>query len=210
MMTPSVATLVQVACSTLVLRGDRRQAFREGVIDEAPVIPGTGYVHAVRDRRARTRASSAATSGLRPEFLHSLHGVHDGLPDKRSEAGHEISDLLSSAITASGLVEAKRAAWYDLVPAWSDEVRSVFKASSAAGDLAAVATQAASALPRVRTDRRARPDRRAIASFRSHVRVDLRLRGEARERIRRDVLRHHRPVEVHGLHAVRRGLGPHA
>ena len=149
MMTPSVATartsgLFDPAYYEEIIA----KPFREGVIDEAPVIPGTGMFMPSGTAAAKDKGIFRRNVPIfDPDPCTACMECTMACPDNAiPNAGHEISDLLSSAITASGLVEAKRAAWYDLVPAWSDEVRRVFKASSAAGDLAAVASQAASAL----------------------------------------------------------------
>jgi len=122
--------------------------FREGVIDEAPVIPGTGMFMPSGTAAAKDKGIFRRDVPLfDPSSCTACMECTIACPDNAiPNAGHEISDLLASAIAASGLVEAKRAAWYDLVPAWSDEVRRLFKATSSASDLAAVATQAASAL----------------------------------------------------------------
>ena len=123
--------------------------FREGIIDEAPVIPGTGMFMPSGTAAAKDKGIFRRTVPIfDPTSCTACMECTIACPDNAiPNAGHEISDLLASAIAASGLVEAKRAAWYDLVPAWSDEVRRLFKATSSLGDLAAAATQAASALP---------------------------------------------------------------
>jgi len=122
--------------------------FREGVIDEAPVIPGTGMFMPAGTAAAKDKGIFRRNVPIfDPTSCTACMECTIACPDNAiPNAGHEISDLLKSAINVSGLVEAKRATWYDLVPAWSDEVRRLFVAKSSAGDLAAVATQAASAL----------------------------------------------------------------
>ena len=122
--------------------------FREGVIDEAPVIPGTGMFMPAGTAAAKDKGIFRRNVPIfDPASCTACMECTIACPDNAiPNAGREISDLLKSAINVSGLVEAKRATWYDLVPAWSDEVRRLFVAKSSAGDLAAVATQAASAL----------------------------------------------------------------
>ena len=123
--------------------------FRDGVIDEAPVIPGTGMFMPSGTAAAKDKGIFRRTVPIfDPSSCTACMECTMACPDNAiPNAGHEIDDLLSAAITASGLVEARRVGWYDFVPAWSDEVRRLFKANSSVGDLAAVATQAASALP---------------------------------------------------------------
>ena len=50
-----------------------------------------------------------------------------------------MSDLLIAGIEAAGLVESKRTAWLELVPAWADAIRARLLSNPASSDLAALA-----------------------------------------------------------------------
>ncbi|MHB1008475.1 MAG: 2-oxoacid:acceptor oxidoreductase family protein [Propionibacteriaceae bacterium] len=124
------------------------QPFRDGVIDEAPVIPGTGMFMPAGTAAAKDKGIFRRTVPIfDPTGCTACMECAIACPDNAiPNSGHEISSLLESAIDASGLVDATRSAWKSLVPAWSDEIRRGFLASSSAGDLTAVATAAASSL----------------------------------------------------------------
>lgn len=123
--------------------------FREGTIDEAPVLPGTGLFMPVGTGAAKNKGifrrtvpvfdASACTACMEC----ALACPDNAIPN----TGHEISDLLGAAIDATDLTEADRASWYGLVPDWAAGVRAGFRAVPAATDLAAVAREAASVLP---------------------------------------------------------------
>ncbi len=133
--------------------------FREGTIDEAPVLPGTGLFMPVGTGAAKNKGIfrrtlpvfDAATCTACMEC--ALACPDSAIPN----SAHELGDLLGAAIDATGWVEADRAAWYGLVPDWAAEVRLRYRQDPAATDLAKVAEQAAAVLP---ADQ-ARPDRLA-------------------------------------------------
>ncbi|PFG15604.1 pyruvate-ferredoxin/flavodoxin oxidoreductase [Propionicimonas paludicola] len=122
--------------------------FRDGTIDEAPVLPGTGMF---------MPAGSAATKNkgifrrnvpiFDPAACTACMECAIACPDNAiPNTAHELSELLIAGIDAAGLVESKRTAWLDLVPAWTDAIRARLVANPAASDLAAVASAAAEGL----------------------------------------------------------------
>ncbi len=123
--------------------------FREGTIDEAPVLPGTGLFMPVGTGAAKNKGIFRRTVPVfDPEACTACMECALACPDNAiPNTGHELGDLLGAAIDAAGLSEGERAPWYGLVPAWADAIRAGFRDSAAATDLAAVARGAAAGLP---------------------------------------------------------------
>ncbi len=122
--------------------------FREGVIDEAPVLPGTGLFMPAGTAAGKNKGIFRRNVPIfDPTGCTACMECAIACPDNAiPNSGHEISDLLTSAIDASGLVPKKRDTWYGMVPAWTDEVRRLFVTSSGASDFASIASEAMTAL----------------------------------------------------------------
>ncbi|HEY3337884.1 MAG TPA: 2-oxoacid:acceptor oxidoreductase family protein [Propionicimonas sp.] len=141
--------------------------FREGTIDEAPVLPGTGLFMPIGTGAAKNKGifrrtvpifdAAACTACMEC----ALACPDNAIPN----TGHEIGDLLGSAIEAAGLTGAERATWYGMVPAWTDGIRQAFRDSSSAEDLASVARGAAAILFPERDEGRMDDVVAAIAAF---------------------------------------------
>ncbi|MGV8847917.1 MAG: 2-oxoacid:acceptor oxidoreductase family protein [Propionibacteriaceae bacterium] len=149
LMTPSVATartsgLFDPAYYEEVIA----KPFREGVIDEAPVLPGTGMFMPAGTASSKNKGIFRRDVPIfDPSGCTACMECAIACPDNAiPNSGHEISDLLSSAVSSSGLVEAKRETWLEMVPAWADEVRRLFVSSSSASDFASIASEAMTAL----------------------------------------------------------------
>ncbi len=123
--------------------------FREGTIDEAPVLPGTGLFMPVGTGAAKNKGIFRRNVPVfDPAACTACMECALACPDTAiPNTGHELSDLLWSAVDAAGLVEDDRAAWYAAVPDWTVAVREAFRADPGAIDLAAVARATAAALP---------------------------------------------------------------
>ncbi len=123
--------------------------FREGTIDEAPVLPGTGLfmpigTAAVKNKgmfRRTVPVFDAASCTACMEC--ALACPDNAIPN----TGHEISDLLHVAIDATELPETARARLRELVTEWADEMRRRLVADPSAEDIAAVAQASIAALP---------------------------------------------------------------
>ena len=122
--------------------------FREGTIDEAPVLPGTGLFMPIGTGAAKNKGIFRRTVPVfDPTACTACMECALACPDNAiPNTGHELSDLLGAAVDATGLSEGERAVWYGLVPEWADAVRAGFRADTAATDLASVARTAATAL----------------------------------------------------------------
>ncbi len=123
--------------------------FREGTIDEAPVLPGTGLFMPVGTGAAKNKGIFRRTVPMfDPSSCTACMECALACPDNAiPNTGHEVGDLLGAAIDAAGLSEGQRAVWYDLVPEWTTAIRAAFAADSAATDFASVARTAAGTLP---------------------------------------------------------------
>jgi pyruvate-ferredoxin/flavodoxin oxidoreductase len=122
--------------------------FREGTIDEAPVLPGTGLFMPVGTGAAKNKGIFRRTVPVfDPAACTACMECALACPDNAiPNTGHELGDLLGTAVDAAGLPEGERATWYGLVPAWAEAVRAGYLADSSATDLAQVARAAASTL----------------------------------------------------------------
>jgi pyruvate-ferredoxin/flavodoxin oxidoreductase len=122
--------------------------FREGTIDEAPVLPGTGLFIPIGTGAAKNKGIFRRTVPVfDPAACTACLECALACPDNAiPNTGHELGDLLGAAVDAAGLSEPERAAWYGLVPAWADAVRQEYRADSAATDLSVVARTAAATL----------------------------------------------------------------
>ncbi len=123
--------------------------FREGTVDEAPVMPGTGLFMPIGTAAGKNKGmfrrtvpvfdAAACTACMEC----ALACPDNAIPN----TGHEISDLLHVAIDATSLPETARARLRELVTEWSAEIRRLMLADASADDFAAVARDAIAALP---------------------------------------------------------------
>lgn len=122
---------------------------REGTIDEAPVLPGTGLFMPVGTGAAKNKGifrrtipvfDAAACTGC---MECALACPDNAIPN----TGHDISDLLGAAIDAAVTAGGERAAWYGFVPQWSDEIRRRLRDDTADTSFAVIARDAAAVRP---------------------------------------------------------------
>ncbi|MGC3995603.1 MAG: 2-oxoacid:acceptor oxidoreductase family protein [Propionicimonas sp.] len=129
--------------------------FREGTIDEAPVLPGTGLFMPVGTGAAKNKGIFRRTVPVfDPTACTACMECALACPDNAiPNTAHELGDLLCAAVDAAGMAEGERAVWYGIVPAWADGVRHGYLADPAATDLAVVARSAAADLADLPADR---------------------------------------------------------
>ncbi len=132
--------------------------------------------------------------------------------------GHELGDLLMAAIDATGLDERDRSALYNLAPAWADGIRRHLREHSGETDLAAVAALVVPELDEGRDEGASSGSHHAGSANIEAVLAALAVFPTSRTRPLFDaaekaeggtgvhVLRRRRPVEVHRLPAVHRGV----
>ncbi|MEA5116854.1 MAG: 2-oxoacid:acceptor oxidoreductase family protein, partial [Propionicimonas sp.] len=123
--------------------------FREGTIDEAPVIPGTGLFIPVGTGADKNKGLFRRTLPVfTPDACTACMECALACPDNAiPNTGHELGDLLHAAIDATDLPETARARVREVVTDWALEIRRLFLADSAADDFAALARQAAELIP---------------------------------------------------------------
>jgi pyruvate-ferredoxin/flavodoxin oxidoreductase len=123
--------------------------FREGTISEAPVLPGTGMFMPVgtgagKDKGIFRRTvpvfdPSSCTGCLECALVCPDSAIPNTL--------YEIPTLLDNAIGRIDTPEPQREALRAQVYPWAEQIRQIFRADSAAKDLAEVAARAAGRLP---------------------------------------------------------------
>ncbi|MDQ7991846.1 MAG: 2-oxoacid:acceptor oxidoreductase family protein, partial [Propionicimonas sp.] len=123
--------------------------FREGTIDEAPVLPGTGLFIPVGTGAVKNKGLFRRTLPVfKPEACTACMECALACPDNAiPNTGHELGDLLHAAIDATDLPETARARVRELVTDWAAEIRRLFLAEPAAEDFTALAQRATSVLP---------------------------------------------------------------
>ncbi|MFZ0529518.1 MAG: 2-oxoacid:acceptor oxidoreductase family protein, partial [Propionicimonas sp.] len=90
--------------------------FREGTIDEAPVLPGTGLFMPAGTAAAKNKGIFRRNLPIfDPSACTACLECAIACPDNAiPNTGHEIADLLRAAIDAAGLAEPARGEWYAL------------------------------------------------------------------------------------------------
>lgn len=123
--------------------------FREGTIDEAPVIPGTGLFMPVGTGAVKNKGLFRRTLPIfSPDACTACMECALACPDNAiPNTGHELGDLLHAAIDATDLPETARARVRELVTDWALEIRRLFLADNRAEDFAALARRATDLLP---------------------------------------------------------------
>ncbi len=121
---------------------------RDGTLDDAPVLPGTGLFIPVGTGAGKNKGIFRRTIPIfDPNACTACMECALACPDNAiPNTGHELGDLLGAAIDAADLSEADRSLWYGSVPSWAAEIRSLLLSDSAASDLAAVARTASATL----------------------------------------------------------------
>ncbi|MCA0251107.1 MAG: 2-oxoacid:acceptor oxidoreductase family protein [Actinobacteria bacterium] len=123
--------------------------FREGSIDEAPVLPGTGLFMPVGTGADKNKGLFRRTLPVfTPDACTACMECALACPDNAiPNTGHELGDLLHTAIDATDLPETARARVREVVTDWALEIRRLFLADSTAEDFAVLARQAAELIP---------------------------------------------------------------
>lgn len=128
--------------------------FREGTIDEAPVLPGTGMFMPVGTAAAKNKGIFRRTLPVfDPSACTACMECALACPDNAiPNSGHEISDLLIAAIDSAGLSESSRGVLAAAVPSWSDDIRKRFATEKGETDFTAVAQATVPILPTEQAD----------------------------------------------------------
>jgi len=122
---------------------------REGTLDDAPIVPGTGLFMPVGTGATKNKGIFRRTLPVfDPAACTACMECALSCPDNAiPNTGHELGDLLGAAIDATGLPERDRSTLYGVVPVWAAEVRRRLREQAGVTDLAAVAGEAAEVLP---------------------------------------------------------------
>ena len=120
--------------------------FREGTIDEAPVLPGTGLFMPVGTGAAKNKGIFRRTVPVfDPTACTACMECALACPDNAiPNTAHEIHDLLSAAIDATEMPDTQRATLHGLVIAWAKLIRRAFRDDPARADVAELARETAS------------------------------------------------------------------
>ena len=114
---------------------------REGTLDDAPIVPGTGMFMPVGTGATKNKGIFRRTLPVfDPEACTGCMECALSCPDNAiPNTGHELGDLLMAAIDATGLPERDRSALYNLAPEWAAGIRTNLREHPGVTDLAAVA-----------------------------------------------------------------------
>ncbi len=187
--------------------------FREGTIGEAPVLPGIGLFMPAGTSAGKDKGLFRRTV---PEFHADLcTGCMECAlvcPDAAiPNTVHEIHDLLLTAIKDLDVTEPQREALRGLVYPVAEKVRESYRADKSDRAFTDVVAAAVATLDVDQPSLRRTLDQMVASPRDLPGRPDapvLRRDGEDHPRHRRAVLRDHRPVEVHRLPGVHRGVRP--
>ena len=121
---------------------------REGTLDDAPIVPGTGMFMPVGTGATKNKGMFRRTLPVfNPSACTACMECALSCPDNAiPNTGHDIGDLLFAAIDATGLPERERSMLYGVVPDWASEIRRRLREQPGVTDLAAVAAGAAEVL----------------------------------------------------------------
>ena len=113
---------------------------REGTLDDAPIVPGTGMFMPVGTGATKNKGIFRRTLPIfDPAACTACMECALACPDNAiPNTGHEIGDLLFAAIDATGVPERDRSTLYGLVPDWANEIRTHLREHAGVTDLAAV------------------------------------------------------------------------
>ena len=189
-----------------------RGPFREGTIGEAPVLPGVGLFMPPGTAAGKDKGLFRLTV---PEFHYDVcTGCMECAlvcPDAAiPNTVHEIHDLLLTGIKELDVGEPQREALRAQVYALAERVREAYRQDKDAAPLPRGGGRGRRDPGRPTSPRWPATWTRLVADAgelprRAHPPV-LRRDGERRPGHRRALRRHHRPVEVHRLPGVHRGL----
>ena len=188
--------------------------FREGTIGEAPVLPGVGlFMPAGLGRREGQGPVPQDRAGLRPRRVHRLHGVRAGLP-RRGDPEHRARAARAAAHRHRHARRCPRPSARRCgrrCTRWRRPCASRYRTEKDTPAFHDLVAQAGAGLevdgPVFARSLGALVENARDLPGRSDPAV-LRRDGEGAAGFRRPVLRDDRPLEVHRLPGVHRGLRP--